>query len=96
MTKPTRPPDTTPDAGGTGFAVGGRPTAPQILCYVSRDSGATWHAMPSRSLGAIGEYASRVRWHRGGSGYSLVLKFVVSEPVPLAVLDLQVQARGGA
>jgi len=95
VTKPTRPDDITPPAG-TGFAVGGRPDDPTILCYVSRDSGATWLALPSRSLGAIGEYAQRVRWHRGGSGYALVLKFVVSDPVPLAFLDLEVEARGGS
>ena len=94
MTRPVS--DVTPDTpAGTGFVIGGRPTDPQILCYVSADNAATWTALPSRSLGALGEYASRVRWHRGGSGRSLVLKFVVSDPVPLAFLDLQIEALGG-
>jgi hypothetical protein len=95
VTKPTRPPiEETP--GGSGFVVGTRPTDPQILAYVSKDGGSTWNALPSRSLGGIGEYAKRVRWHRGGSGTSLVLKFVCSEPVPLAFLDLQIEALGGS
>ena len=94
MTKPTRPPETeTP--GGSGFGVGGRPVDPQIMCHISRDNGSTWNALPSRSLGGIGEYAKRVRWHRGGAGVTLVLKFVVSDPVPLAFLDLQIEAIGG-
>lgn len=94
MTKPTRPtvPDISTSPGsGDAFPVGGRPSDPQILCYVSPDGGMSWHAMPQRSLGAIGVFRQRIRWHRLGSGYNVVLRFVVSDPVPFAALALEVE-----
>ncbi len=91
MTKPTRPPiEEIPSEGGFTTDAS-RPSNPRIQLSVSADGGMTWLAMPAKPLGAIGEYAQRVRWHRCGSGFGLVLKFVVSEPVPLAALDLQVE-----
>ena len=89
MTKPTRPPVETP---GDGFVVDtSRPDDPRIQLSVSKDGGATWLAQAMKPLGALGEYAQRVRWHRCGSGFGLVLRFTVSDPVPLAALDLQLE-----
>ena len=98
MTKPTRPPDLeTPPITEGGFVLDTtRPTAPQILCYVSNDGGMTWSAAPSRSLGGIGEYRQRVKWHRLGSAENIVLRFSCSEPVPLAVLNCEIEAEGAA
>lgn len=92
MTKPTRPPVTDTPAD-TGFVAGGRPEDPRILLYVSRDNGATFTAQADRPLGPVGVYAQRVRWNRCGSGFGIVLRFVVSDAVPFAALDLQVQTR---
>ena len=94
MTKPTRPPDTgTPTEGGFTLDLS-RPASPQILCYVSRDGGMTWAAMPSQSLGGIGAYSQRVKWWRLGSGDNLVVRFSCSEAVPLAVLDCNAEVEG--
>jgi len=68
-----------------------RPDDPQIMLQVSRDGGATWTAAVSRSLGPVGFYQQRVRWLRQGSGHNLVLRFSVSDAIPLAVLDQQVE-----
>ena len=99
MTKPTRPPVVeTPESigGGDAFAIGGRPDEPQIMLSISGDGGMTWLSLPSRSLGPVGAYRQRVRWHRLGSNYNMVIRFAVSDPVPLAVLDLQIEAMGSA
>lgn len=92
MTKPTRPPLEETPSTETGFASATRDD-PRIRLDVSTDGGATFQALPDRSLGETGEYAKRVRWHRCGSGYAVVLRFTVSEAVPFAALDLQVRAR---
>lgn len=89
MTKPTAPP-----VSSEFPAAAERPADPQILCYVSVDGGMTWSAQPSKSLGAVGVYRKRVKWHRLGSAENVVLKFAVSDPVPLAVLDCQIEAEG--
>lgn len=103
MTKPTRPPVVDPpvDPPDTevpvtpGFAVDvSRPTAPEMRLEISKDGGKTWHPLPSRSLGAIGEYSKRVKWWQCGTGRDLVLRFTTSEAVPLAVLDVVVDVEG--
>lgn len=99
MTKPTRPPvEETPESvgGGDAFAIGGRPDEPQMMAFISGDGGMTWTALASRSLGSVGAYRQRVRWHGLGSNYNIVFRFAVSDPVPLAVLDLQIEAQGAA
>ena len=107
MTKPTRPP--TPEDPGVpsppaptsplsinAFPVGGRPTDPQIQLHVSPDGGLTWHPQASKSLGGVGSYRQRVRWFRCGSSENMVLRFIISDPVPMAALDLQINAEGAS
>jgi hypothetical protein len=72
-------------------AVPPRPAEPVVMLQVSRDGGATWSAAVSRPLGPIGAYGQRTRWFRQGWGRNLVLRFSISDPVPVTVLDQQIQ-----
>jgi hypothetical protein len=69
-----------------------RPSEPVVMLHVSRDGGATWSAAVSRPLGGIGEYDQITRWFRQGSGRNIVLRFSISDPVPVTVLDVLVKA----
>lgn len=68
-----------------------RPTDPKVMLQVSRDGGLTWTAAVSRSFGGVGHYRKRVRWQRQGSGDNLTLRFTISDPIPLTILDQQVE-----
>lgn len=106
---PPEEPGTPPPSGGGGGGsspgdgnIAGYPAVttpypddPHIMLAISTDGGITWGEWLPRSLGKIGEYRQRVQWHRLGSSDKLVLKFSVSDPVPLTVLDLDVTLEGG-
>lgn len=47
----------------------------------SDDSGATWSSYRSKSLGAVGEYAKRIRFHRLGRFLARIFEITVSSPV---------------
>lgn len=69
-----------------------RPANPVMMLQVSRDGGETFQSAVMRPLGATGKYRQLVRWHRLGQSRNLVLRFVLSDPVPFTALDIQVQA----
>jgi hypothetical protein len=70
----------------------GQGSTPEIMLYASDDSGATYRAMPNRSLGAKGKRKTRVRWHRLGSSRARSYKNAVSDPVDVTLTDVQLQA----
>jgi hypothetical protein len=63
---------------------------------VSHDGGNTWHSLPVKELGRIGEYAHVVRWNRLGSGRDTVFRLFCGDAVPFHLIDAQVEAVGGA
>lgn len=73
----------------------GQGSDPQLLLDISDDGGRTWTAMPTRSLGAIGKYATRVTWHGLGSSDSRVYRLAVSDPVKVAIVDAVLTYRVG-
>ena len=54
---------------------------PQIMMQYSNDGGNTWSSELFKSLGAIGQYKTRVRWLRLGRARDRVFKVSVSDPV---------------
>ncbi len=58
---------------------------PQITMYFSRDNGKTWNQGVSKTMGAIGQYLTRVFWRRPARGRDVVFKFVVTDSVPFYV-----------
>ena len=70
---------------GVGTVVG-QGVNPQIAMDYSRDGGHTWSSSKFRSLGAIGEYGTRVIWLALGIGRDWVFRFTVTDPVKVTML----------
>jgi hypothetical protein len=79
---------------GVGLTTG-QGSAPEIMLYRSDDGGTTWNSHPNKSIGAIGNYRTRVRWHGMGSAEQRVYRGAISDPVKVAITDTQLQVRGG-
>lgn len=73
----------------------GQGSSPEVMLEISDDAGRTWQALPNRSLGAIGQYATKVTWHGLGSAYQRVYRLAVSDPVKVAVTDAVLTYRVG-
>lgn len=73
--------------GGTtiagNYAVATPGANPQIGLSISRDNGRTWGAQMLKTLGAMGQYGTRVEWRRLGTVRNAVFKLSVSDPVPV-------------
>lgn len=54
---------------------------PQVMLDFSDDGGRTWCSEKWRSLGAVGDYKHRCRWHRLGSSRDRVYRYAISDPV---------------
>lgn len=66
---------------GVGLS-SGQGSTPQVMMQYSTDGGKTFSApQQPRSFGALGEYQTRIRWDRLGSGYQFVFRFSISDPV---------------
>jgi hypothetical protein len=57
----------------------------------SDDNGHSWSNWRPRSLGEVGEYDTRVRWHRLGAARNRRFRFRVSGPIRANVIAVQVQ-----
>jgi hypothetical protein len=79
--------------GGKGLAVG-QGSNPLATLFVSDDGGNAFTAQPTRELGKVGQYMKRVVWWRLGSSYDRVYRVDVTDPVPLFVVDTQLDATG--
>lgn len=80
---------------GVGLTTG-QGSDPQMMLSYSNDGGKTWTALPNKSIGPIGRYDTRVIWNRLGSSRQRVYRAAVSDPIPIAITDTQVDVRGGA
>jgi hypothetical protein len=81
-------------ATGVGLDGSGQGTDPQVMLRVSKD-GASFGYERSASLGKIGEYRKRARFHRLGKGTDWLLEISVSDPVIAALMSGDVKARIG-
>lgn len=67
-----------------GAPLSGQGSAPLVSLQISYDGGKTYGPEKTRSLGATGDYAKRVRWSAQGTAQppvGAVLKFAISDPV---------------
>lgn len=74
----------------------GQGSYPVGMLRYSDDSGHTWSNRSTATLGKIGEYWARCRFHRLGSGRNRVFEFSVSDPVPVVILGAYVDGTVGA
>ena len=65
----------------------GQGSDPRLTLELSNDGGVTWTALPTETLGAQGEYGTRVIWNRLGMSPDRVYRCSISDPVPLSVHD---------
>ena len=70
-------------------------TEPVIVLELSDDGGKTWTALPSRSLGKVGEYKKSVVWTRLGSSEDRVYRATMSDPARLHIWRSELQVDGG-
>lgn len=70
---------------GVGLATG-QGSAPVALLDWSNDGGKTWSNQHSASMGAIGEHANRVIWHRLGRARDRVYRLTISDPVKRVII----------
>jgi len=63
----------------------------KVTLQYSRDGGRNWSNGKERSLGEIGEYRKRVRFHRLGTHVQYVVKFRTSSPIKATVLGAVAQ-----
>lgn len=71
---------------GVGL-VSGQGSNPLVTLEKSDDSGKTWVTLPTKTLGAIGEYRTRLRWVSLGSARYRQYRLSISDPVKFVVAD---------
>jgi hypothetical protein len=67
--------------------VSGQGVNPLVTLEVSDDSGRTWRTKPTKTVGAMGEYRTRLRWIGLGSSRYRQYKLHISDPVKIVIAD---------
>ena len=65
---------------------------PRVVLSWSDDGGHTWSNEHDISMGAVGEYLTRMKWRRLGAGRDRVFRVATSEPVPVTWLGAELDA----
>lgn len=73
----------------------GQGSDPQMSLQWSDDGGRTWSPERWATMGAIGRYRTRVKWHRLGSFRERVLRVSISDPVPIAITSAHAELTMG-
>lgn len=75
---------------GVGLQAG-QGSTPQAMLAYSDDYGRTFGSERWRSFGAVGQYLTRVLWHRLGSGFQRTFKVRITDPVKVAITGARVE-----
>lgn len=65
--------------------VTGQGSDPQAVLRISNDGGKTYGYPMQAGIGALGNYNTRLRWNRLGSGRDRVFELSISDPIPVAI-----------
>lgn len=72
-----------------------RSAAPVAVLSWSDDGGMTWSKDHEKSMGQVGEYATRVSWDRLGTSRDRVFRIAMSDPIKKVLLSGYVTAEAG-
>ncbi len=72
----------------------GNGSDPKIRLQISKDGGHTFGVEQARDLGKIGKYKSRIHWDRLGTSREWTFKFIVTDPVPVTLIDSYIDVDG--
>lgn len=64
----------------------GQGSNPQVMMRYSDDGGYTWSGEDWRSLGLMGQYSARARWHSLGMGRDRIFEFSVTDPIKVDLI----------
>lgn len=78
---------------GRGLATG-QGDDPQIMFRYSHNAGATWSRELWRSMGAMGEYQTRMVWNKLGASRHWVFRWSWSDPVPVILAGAYARISG--
>lgn len=81
--------------GGKGLTVG-QGSDPQVMLQVSRDYGHTFLAERWRSMGALGQFKTRVIWASLGAARDWVFRVRGTDPIKIAILGARADFEKGA
>jgi hypothetical protein len=68
---------------------------PQVSLRYSKDGGHTWSAEIWRTIGAVGEYLTRVYWNRLGRARDWVFELTGSDPVKIVIMNAGLNLKVG-
>jgi hypothetical protein len=68
---------------------------PQIMMSYADDGGYLWKPQQYRSIGQIGQYNQRVRFHRLGMSRERVYRISISDPIKKIILGARLRTRQG-
>lgn len=73
-----------------GFEAGvgtqtGQGSDPKAVLYISNDGAKTWTGGVPKSIGKVGEFLTRVVWHRLGQARQRTFKIRITDPVKVAI-----------
>ncbi len=71
-------------------------STPHLALEVSKDGGQTFGPPRTASMGRIGKFLARARWHRLGRARDLLLRITCTEPVPVTLLAAYVVGEPGS
>ena len=71
---------------GIGLTTG-QGSKPQVMMRYSDDGGRTWSNERWSTLGAIGEYSKRVKFHQLGMFYQRMFQITISDPIKAVLID---------
>lgn len=80
---------------GVGL-ISGQGSDPQAMLRISRDGGRTFGGAHWTTIGAMGEYKTRVTWGQLGNARSFVPQLVITDPIPARLTDAWTRIRGDA
>lgn len=80
---------------GVGLATG-QGSDPLMMMRYSNDGGQTWSNTQTATMGKIGDYDARCKWHRLGSGRNRVWEISVSDPVKAVVMGAVILTSEGS